>query len=139
MTKRISAMFFVLLIAGGLSVFAATETTYTSKWYGFITSSEEIDKRKNITADEIKKSIAEKNGKYVLYNGLIIPYLRLMPQDKAAAYAGKKVWVHGSITSKSLTKASEFVAGSSSAGAGGPFTINISSVEIYTGPDDDVY
>jgi len=137
--KGMGAIFFVLLIAGGLNVWAATETTYRSKWYGFITSTEDVDKRKNVTADEIKKSVAEKGAKYVLYNGLIIPYLRLEPQDKAAEFAGRQVWVHGSMTSNSLTKASQFVAGSGSAGAGGPFTINISSIEPHTGPDDNIY
>ena len=139
MRKRVWFMLLVVLAAGSLNALGAIDLTYRSKWFGFITSSEESDRRKNITADEVRKSVAEKGAQYVLYNGLLDGYLRLLPQDKAAPFAGQQVWVHGSITSNSLTKASRFVAGSSSPNTGGPFTIDISSIERFTGPDDNIY
>jgi hypothetical protein len=72
--------------------------TYTGKFYGFVTSSNELKRGYKITPEEVKKSVAE-GGRYVLFNNFA-GRLDLEPQEKAAPFAGQQVWLQGSITTQ---------------------------------------
>jgi len=140
MTKRILTMTVVFLIislmGGGLGVFGATETTYTSKWFGFITDTKDINKGRNITPDAIRKSVAEQGAKYALVNDLFSGrYIELAPPEKAAPFAGQQVFVQGSITTMSLTKSGDGTPNAVS--GGGHFTIQISSITPHV--QDGIY
>lgn len=120
MNKRVFALVFVLVIAGGFCVIgaqqaasqqkpavtrssAATEKhevyppfyTYTGKYYGFITSTKDIRLGRKATPEQIKKSVAE-GARYVFTPGR----MELEPQEKAAAFAGQQVWLTGSVTTQ---------------------------------------
>jgi hypothetical protein len=139
MNKRILA-FTVLcsmcILGIGLGVLGATDTIYTSKWFGYVTDSLDVNKGRNIPADVIRKSVSEKGAKYVLLNDLFSGrYIELMPPEKAAPFAGQQVFVSGSIKTKSLTKSGDAVANSVS--GGGRFTIQISSITPHV--QDGIY
>jgi len=115
MNKRVLALVFVLVIAGGFCVVgaqqkqapvrssAATEKhevyppfyTYTGKYYGFITSTSLLRRGNKVTPEEVRKSVAE-GARYVFSPGR----MELDPQEKAAPFAGQQVWLTGSITTQ---------------------------------------
>src|SRR5579872_3113811 len=111
-------------MAGAMSALGARET-YTGKWFGFITDSADINKGRNISADDIRQSVA-KGAKYTLLNALFAGRVELAPAEKVAPYAGQQVFVYGSITTDSLTKGNNAVA--NSVGPGGAYTINVTSI-----------
>jgi len=137
-SKRILAALFILLTlvlaGGGASVLKAREI-YTAKWYGFITDTADLNKGRNVTADQIKKSVAG-GAKYALVNGIFFArYIELGPADKAAPFAGQQVYISGSITTDSLTKGGNAVDNAIS--AGGVYKIDISSITPHE--NDGIY
>jgi hypothetical protein len=72
--------------------------THAAEYYGFITSNREVGRGHNITAEEIKKSVAA-GGQYVLLGSPGGTKL-IEPQEKAAAFAGQQVFVTMSLTTQ---------------------------------------
>lgn len=124
MSKHIRAVFLVLLIAGGIGSLGARET-YSGRWFGFITDSADAGKGRSISADDVRKSVAAKDAKYVLllFGG---GRIELSPPDKVAPFAAQQVFVYGSITTDSLTEGNNAEPGRVS--GGGVFTINVTSI-----------
>jgi len=134
MSKRIGAVFLVVLIAGAVSALGARET-YTGKWFGFITDSVNANKGRGMSPDDIRKAVATKGAKYILINSLFAGRVELAPADKVAPFAGQQVFVYGSITTDSLTKGNNAVA--NSVGPGGAYTINVTSITPHV--QDGIY
>ena len=133
MTRRLLAIFFILLAAGAISALGARET-YTGKWFGFITDSNDLNKGHNVTAEAVRASVA-KGAKYVLVNAMFAGRIELAPADKIAPFAAQQVFVYGSITTDSLTKGNNAVA--NSVGPGGAYTINVTSITPHA--QDGIY
>jgi hypothetical protein len=136
MSKRLLAVFVVLLIAGGFSILAANGTyVIKDKWYGFVTDVKDVRKGESITAAEVRKSVAD-GSKYAMINDIYAhAYILVSPPEKIAPFAAQSVWVYGAITTHSLLKGNRVVADSDGGGAGEGssrddpnFTIVISSV-----------
>ena len=138
----------IVLIAG--SFVGANDTyTYSGKWYGFVTDSMDYARGHSITPEEVRKAVTEKKARYVLVNAVFWSqrFIALEPQEKAAQFAGRQVFVYGSISTNSLTKATSYLAdsdsGSGSAAASGApagpraWLINITSIEPHV--DDSLY
>lgn len=121
-----------------------------NSWYGFITDTVtlksigtgsnsnrgdrfDLDILKanlDVPGDTIRKNVAEKGGKYILINADFIQrYILLEPADKVAAFAGKQVFVTGTIATHSLLKGGE----------GGFYTIEVGSVEPHPIDSDWIY
>lgn len=119
-------------------------------WYGFITDTATLKSigtgsnsnrgdrfdlnvlkaNLSVPGDTIRKSVAEKGGKYILINADFIQrYILLEPADKVAQFAGKQVFITGTITTHSLLKG----------GQGGFYTIDVTSVQPHPIDSDWIY
>ena len=134
MRKHVLAALVVLLIAGGFSALGANGTyVITDKWWGFVSDTTDVRKGTNITADEIRKSVAEKNAKYCLINDIYAhPYILVSPAEKIAPFAGQTVWVAGSITTRSLLKGNRYLADSDGGGGEGAADSNAFTIVATT-------
>ena len=124
--------------------------TIHNKWYGFITDTvtlksigtgsnsnrgdrfdlDILKRNLSVPGDAIRKNVAEKGAKYVLINALFIQrYMLLEPADKVAQFAGKQVFVTGTITTRAMLKGGE----------GGMYTINVGAVEPHPIDSDWIY
>jgi len=107
MTDRIVALFLILLIAGGISRVGAEGTAGT--WNGLVT--DELCAKNGLAQDGDavcpKDCVTTKGSKYALYIPAKNPaedkvYI-LNPQDKAAALAGKRVTIKGTLEGDTIT------------------------------------
>lgn len=101
MTKRIVALFAIVLFAGGLSVVAAAGKSGT--WKGIVTDKMCATKGVNLTDADCAAKCVAKGDKYALYNSADKKVYVLMPQDKVAAHAGQAVTIKGTVDGDTIT------------------------------------
>jgi len=108
MSKRTLAALFVVLLGGAFCIAGAQRATaqqkaapaadsgppwftHTAKYYGFVTCNTAARRGHSITADEIKKCVAD-GGRYILL-GSPGGRKEIQPQEKAAEFAGRQVFM----------------------------------------------
>jgi hypothetical protein len=113
MIKRISAILFVLAMAGGLRVAMAAGTQGT--WKGIVTDKMCATKGVNVTDADCARKCVAAGDSYALYNPADKKVYVLMPADKVAAHAGEQVTIKGSMDGDTITVATVVSAPSKAA------------------------